>query len=387
VSRHIQRRVPFARADITEAEINEVVDTLRSGWLTTGPKTAKFAEEFQAFINVRHAMPVSSCTAALHLGLLALGVGPGDEVITTTFTFVSTATTILHVGARPVLVDIDEPTLNIDPRRVAEAVTPRTKAIVPVHIGGLPCDMAALEQIARTRGLRILEDAAHAFPARSGGRMVGTIGDATAFSFYATKNLTTGEGGMLTTNDDRVAETVASLTLHGMSRDAWKRYTEAGSWWYDITAPGYKYNMPDLQAAIGLHQLRRATELWQRRQRLASMYRERLADIPFVQLPALAPEGDEHACHLFTIRLRPGTLPINRAQFIEALGARGVSTSVHFIPVHLHTFSRERLGYATGAFPHAERAYASIISLPFHTSLVEDDIDYVAEQIREVGRG
>ena len=239
-----------------------------------------------------------------------------------------------------------------------------------MHIGGLPCDMPAIERIARDRG-----------------RWVGTLGDATAFSFYATKNLTTGEGGMLTTNDDAIADTVATLTLHGMSRDAWKRYSDTGSWWYDITAPGYKYNLPDLQAAIGLHQLRRATDLWHKRQRLARLYRERLADIPFVELPALAPAGDEHAWHLFTIRLRPETLSINRGQFIEALGTRGVSTSVHFIPVHMHSFYRDRLGYAAGAFPRAERTYSRIISLPFHTSLTEDDIDYVAEQIREVGRG
>jgi dTDP-4-amino-4,6-dideoxygalactose transaminase len=385
VSKGIRRRIPFARADITQAEIDEVVDTLRSGWLTTGPKTMRFAEEFRTFIGARHALPVSSGTAALHLGLLALGVGPGDEVITTTLTFVSTATTVLHVGARPVLVDVDARTLNIDPERVADAITPRTKAIVPVHFGGLPCDMTALERIARDHGLRILEDAAHAFPARSSGRRVGTIGDATAFSFYATKNLTTGEGGMLTTDDDAVASTVGSLTLHGMSRDAWKRYTGAGSWWYDVTAPGYKYNMADLQAAIGLHQLRRAEELMRKRRHVARAYLRHLADIPFLQLPVDAPPGDEHAWHLFPVRLRQDAR-IGRDRLIIGLQERGVATSVHFIPVHMHSFYRDTLGYQVGTFPHAERAYACLISLPLHTGMTDEDIEYVATTIREVER-
>ncbi|HET8998522.1 MAG TPA: DegT/DnrJ/EryC1/StrS family aminotransferase [bacterium] len=385
MEKQVRRRIPFARANITEAEIQEVVDTLRSGWLTTGSKTVRFAEEFRAFIGARHALPVSSCTAALHLGLLALGVDPGAEVITSTFTFVSTATTILHAGARPVLVDVDERTLNMDPQRVADAVTPRTKAIIPVHFGGLPCDMAALEQVARDHNLRILEDAAHAFRARSAGRTVGTIGDATAFSFYATKNLTTGEGGMLTTNDANVAATVETLTLHGMSRDAWKRYTGAGSWWYDVTAPGYKYNLSDLQAAIGLHQLRRAEDLQRTRTWLAEAYRQRLERLPFVQLPALPPSGDEHAWHLFPIRLRPNAR-IGRDRLIETLQERGVSTSVHFIPVHMHSFYRAAMGHRPGDFPNAEQAYASIVSLPFHTLMTEDDVDYVVDQIREAER-
>jgi dTDP-4-amino-4,6-dideoxygalactose transaminase len=386
VSQRVQRRVPFARADITQAEIDEVTDTLRSGWLTTGPKTVRFAEEFGAFVGARHALPMSSCTAALHLGLLALDVGPGDEVVTTTLTFVSTVTTVLHVGARPVLVDVDEQTLNMDPGRFEDAVTSRTKAVIPVHLGGLPCDMDAIQGVARPRGIRVLEDAAHAFPARSKGRMIGTISDATAFSFYATKTLTTGEGGMLTTDDDRVAATAATLTLHGMSRDAWKRYTGAGSWWYDITAPGYKYNLTDLQSAIGLHQLRRALELRAKRSSIAHAYLERLRDVSFVQLPPMAPEGDEHAWHLFAIRLRPGAVALDRDQFIAALAERGVATSVHFIPVHLHSYYRDKFGYRAGDFPAAERAYAGLISLPFHTSLTDDDVDYVCEQIRDVGR-
>ncbi len=386
VSTEVGRRIPFARADITEAEIEEVVDTLRSGWLTTGSKTIRFAENFREFVGCRHALPVSSCTAALHLSLVALGIGPGDEVITTTYTFVSTVTTILHVGARPVLVDIDDATFNLDVNRVADAVTPRTKAIVPVHFAGLPCDLTALQQVARDRGLRILEDAAHAFPAVSGGRMVGTIGDVTAFSFYATKTLTTGEGGMVTTDHDDVADMVRTLTLHGMSRDAWKRYAEAGAWWYDVVAPGYKYNMSDLQAAIGLHQLRRAEELWKKRAWLARAYTERLRDLPFLRLPPDAPAGDEHAWHLFVIRLRPEHLRIDRARFIAALQDRGVSTSVHFIPVHMHSFYRETFGFRPGDFPRAEQAYEAAISLPLFSRMTEDDVKYVVEQIRDVGR-
>ena len=382
----VRRRVAFAKADITEAEINEVVDTLRSGWLTTGPKTLRFADEFRAFVGARHALPVSSCTAALHLGLLALGVGPGDEVVTTTLTFVSTATTVLHVGARPVLVDVDERTLNMDPQRFADAITPRTKAVIPVHLAGLPCDMDAILDIAQNGGIRVLEDAAHAFPARVRGRMVGTVGDATAFSFYATKTLTTGEGGMLTTDDDGIAETVSTLTLHGMSRNAWKRYTAAGSWWYDVTAPGYKYNLTDLQSAIGLHQLRRATELRQIRANLARAYYAHLRDIESLDLPADAPQSDEHAWHLFTIRLRPEASRIGRDEFVEALAQRGVGTSVHFIPVHMHSFYRGKFGYRPGDFPHAEHAYANLVSLPFHSGLTLDDIEYVAEQMRDILR-
>lgn len=386
MSTEIVRRIPFAQADITEAEIEEVVDTLRSGWLTTGSKTVRFAEAFREFVGCRHALPVSSCTAALHLGLLALGIGPGDEVITTPYTFVSTVTTILHVGARPVLVDIDDATFNLDANRVADAVTPRTKAIMPVHFAGLPCDMMALEQIARDRGLRILEDAAHAFPAVSAGRTVGTIGDVTAFSFYATKNLTTGEGGMVTTDRDDLADAVRTLTLHGMSRDAWARYTEAGSWWYDVVAPGYKYNMSDLQAAIGLHQLRRAGELWETRASLARAYGERLRELSFLRLPPCAPAGDKHAWHLFVIRLRQDRLRIDRAGFITALRDRGVSTSVHFIPVHMHSFYQRAFGDQRGNFPRAEQAYEAAISLPLFTRMTEDDVEYVAEQIRDVGR-
>ena len=387
VTTRVQRRIPFHQVDITEAEIEEVVDSLRSGWLTTGPKTVRFAEEFRSSIGCRHALPVSSCTAALHLGLLALGVHPGDEVITTTLTFVSTVTTILHAGARPVLVDVDAVTLNLDPRRAAEAVTPRTKAIVPVHFGGLPCDMAAIQAIAHEHRLRILEDAAHAFPAASLGRRIGTIGDATAFSFYATKTLATGEGGMLTTDDDRVMDLAQTLSLHGMSRDAWKRYAVPGSWWYDVTAPGYKYNMSDLVAAIGLHQLRRAQELHRRRAWLAQAYRERLQALPFLTLPAPAPPGDEHAWHLFPVRLRPERLSLTRDEFVAQLAARGVSASVHFIPVHLHSFYRRTLGYRQGDFPCAERAYATILSLPLFTRMTEDDVEYVVQQIREIAEG
>lgn len=380
------RRIPFARADITDAEIEEVVDTLKSGWLTTGAKTVRFAEEFRGFIGCRHAVPVSSCTAALHLGLLALGIGPGDEVITTPYTFVSTVTTIMHVGARPVLVDIDDATLNLDPARVADAVTPRTKAIIPVHFAGLPCDMTALGRLAAERGVRIVEDAAHAFPAVSAGRKVGTIGDITAFSFYATKALTTGEGGMLTTEQEDLAEAVRVLTLHGMSRDAWKRYTEAGKWWYDVVVPGYKYNMSDLQSAIGLHQLRRGEALWKRRAALAHAYTERLRELPFLRLPADAPPGDQHAWHLYVVRLRPGRLRIDRAAFIAALEERGVSTSVHFIPVHTHSFYRAAFGDLRGTFPAAERGYECAVSLPLFTRMTDGDVDYVAEQIRDIGR-
>lgn len=386
MSTEIARRIPFARADITEAEIEEVVDTLRSGWLTTGAKTMRFAEAFREFVGCRHAVPVSSCTAALHLSLVALGIGPGDEVITTPYTFVSTITTILHVGARPVLVDIDDATFNLDAARVAGAVTPRTKAIIPVHFAGLPCDMTALRQIAAERGLRIVEDAAHAFPAVSAGRMVGACGDITAFSFYATKALTTGEGGMVTTERDDVAEAVRVLTLHGMSRDAWKRYTEAGKWWYDVVVPGYKYNMSDVQAAIGLHQLRRAEALWKRRASLARAYTERLRTVSFLRLPPGAPAGDEHAWHLYVVRVSPHYLRIDRAAFIAALEERGVSASVHFIPVHMHSFYRTAFGDRRGEFPVAERAYEEAISLPLFTRMSDDDVEYVVEQIADIGR-
>ncbi|HPL27253.1 MAG TPA: DegT/DnrJ/EryC1/StrS family aminotransferase, partial [Anaerolineae bacterium] len=325
--------LPFSLPLIGEEEIAEVVDSLRSGWITTGPKVRRFEEDFARYIGARHAIAVNSCTAGLHIALAALGVAPGDEVIVPTLTFCSTANVVVHLGARPVLVDAGED-LNVAPEAIAAAITPRTKAIVPVHYGGQPCDLEVIYALAAQHGLPVVEDAAHAVGAGYHGLKIGcdalTAGQAvtriTAFSFYPTKNMTTGEGGMVTTSDDALAERMRLLTLHGMSRDAWKRYTSAGSWYYEVVAAGFKYNMTDIQAALGIHQLRRLDGFVAVRQRYARLYDEALAALPQVETPIV--HGDRsHIYHLYPIRLVPERLAIDRARFIEELRALNIGSS------------------------------------------------------------
>ena len=388
--------LPFSLPTIGEEEIAEVTDSLRSGWITTGPKTRRFEEEFREYIGAKHAIAVNSCTAGLHIALAALGIGSGDEVIVPTLTFCSTANVVVHLGARPVLVDVGED-FNVTPEAIERAITPRTKAIIPVHYGGQPCDLEAIYTIAARNDLAVVEDAAHAVGATYHGFKIGSdalplsllgregqrLRIVTVFSFYATKNMTTGEGGMITTADDELAERMRLLSLHGMSRDAWKRYTSTGSWYYEVLLPGYKYNMTDIQAALGIHQLRKLDDFIAIRQRYARMYDEGFADLPEVERPIIHPDRT-HTYHLYVIRLNLERLTIDRAQFIEELKALNIGTSVHFIPVHLHPFYRETFGYRLGACPVAERIYERIISLPLFPRMTEDDVRDVIHAVKDV---
>ena len=372
----------FGRPDIREAEIEEVVATLRSGWLGTGPKTKQFETEFAEYVGARHAIALNSCTAGLHLSLLALGIGPGDEVITSALTFAASVNVILHVGATPVLVDVDPETQNIDPALVDASVTPRTRALLPVHIAGRPCDMPALVKIADEHGLDIVEDAAHATEASIDGRKIGSISRLTAFSFYVTKNLVTGEGGMVTTDDDDLAEDLRIRSLHGMSRDAWKRYSSSGFQHYDIVLPGWKYNMTDMQAALGIHQLRRLGENLARRDSIWATYLAELADIPGVGLPGPFDQG-VHARHLFTISVDPDASGITRDQLIPELTERKIGTGVHFRAIHAHSYFAKTLGYRWGSLPHAELIGERTLSLPLSSALTDDDVADVVAAVRQ----
>jgi dTDP-4-amino-4,6-dideoxygalactose transaminase len=376
--------LPFALPDIGEEEIAEVADTLRSGWITTGPKTARFEADFGAFLGEPglHSLAVNSATAGLHLALEALGIGPGDEVITTTHTFTATAEVVRYLGADVVLVDIDPATLCLDVAAVDAAVTPRTKAVIPVHYGGLAADMPALVALARRRGLKIVEDAAHALPATSAGRLVGTLDtDACVFSFYANKTITTGEGGMVVTRDPELARRIKVMRLHGISRDAFDRFTaKVPSWYYEIVAPGFKYNLTDIAAAIGLHQLRKARAFQQRRAAIAVQYRQAFAALPVI-VPPDAPAGETHAWHLYALRLRDDA-GIARDAFIERLFAAGIGCSVHYIPLHLQPYWRDRYGLRPEAFPQSQRAYERMVSLPIYTRMTDADVQRVVAAVR-----
>jgi dTDP-4-amino-4,6-dideoxygalactose transaminase len=378
--------IPFHRPSIGEEEINEVTDTLRSGWLTTGPRTARFEREFGAHIGAPCAVAVNSATAALHLALAGLEIGPGDEVITTPMTFCATVQAILHTGATPVLADI-RPDGNIDPDEIRKRITSRTRAIIPVHIAGLPCDMSAIWRLAREHNLRVIEDAAHAVGAYYenqpiGAEPPGSGSDAVAFSFYATKNLTTGEGGMLTTHRPELAETARRLSLHGTSHDAWDRYTEHGDWYYEVLAHGFKYNLSDIQAAIGIHQLRKLEQFIERRTALAAIYNRAFAPLEEVDLPPHSP-GSRHAWHLYVLRLNLPQLTIGRDEFVRELRKRGVGASVHFIPIPLHPFFAT-LPLAQHACPRALQLYQRIVSLPLYPALTEDQVHYVAQSVCEI---
>jgi dTDP-4-amino-4,6-dideoxygalactose transaminase len=381
--------LPFALPEIGDEEIAEVVDTLKSGWVTTGPKAKRFEAAFTAFLGdpALESVAVNSATAGLHLALEALGVGPGDEVITTTHTFTATAEVVRYLGADVVLVDIDPATLNIDPRAVEAAVTPRTKCIVPVHYAGLAADMAAILDIARRHRLRVVEDAAHALPTLSGGRLVGTLdSDITVFSFYANKTMTTGEGGMLVTRDPELAKRARVMRLHGMSRDAFDRFTATKpSWHYEIVAPGFKYNLTDIAAALGLQQLKRLPAFQARREQLAARLGAGLAGLP-LELPPAAPAGDRHSWHLYVVRLADGA-KVARDEFIERLFAAGIGASVHYIPLHLQPYWRDRYGLLPAQFPHSQRAYERMVSLPLYTRMTDADADRVCAAVRSALAG
>ena len=373
----------FARPDIDDDEIREVGDALRSGWVTTGPKTKQFEGDFAAAVGARHAVAVNSCTAALHLALEASGVGAGDEVITTPYTFAASAEVIRYFDATPVFVDVDAETLNIRPELIEPAITEKTKAILPVHIAGAAADLDPILDVARRHGLAVVEDAAHSFPTRYKGRTIGSVGDVTCFSFYATKTITTGEGGMITTNDDSVAERCRIMSLHGISKDAWNRYTAEGSWYYEIIAPGFKYNMTDVAAALGLAQLRKAERMFRRREEIAARYGEAFSAMGEVQTPAV-PAYSTHAWHLYMLRLRLERLSIDRAEFVERLREHKIGVSVHFIPLHLHPYYRDKYGYAPDDFPVAYREYMREISLPIYPSMSDDDVDSVIAAVADI---
>jgi UDP-4-amino-4,6-dideoxy-N-acetyl-beta-L-altrosamine transaminase len=378
--------LPYSLPLLDEQEEQAVLDVLRSGWLTTGPKVRQFEEAFAQYTGATHAVAVNSCTAAMHLVLAAWGIGQGDEVITTPLTFCATLEAIEYVGATPVLVDVEPATANIDPNRIEDAITPCTRAVLPVHYGGLPCEMDAIMEIAARHHLLVLEDAAHAVGAEYKGRKIGTIGHATAFSFYATKNLTTGEGGMITTHDADLADQCRILSLHGISRDAWKRYTAAGSWYYEVQALGYKYNMTDLQAALGICQLNKLDAMNARRQQIAAQYHRAFAELEFLTpFPTELPTDRTHVWHLYTILLHLDALRIDRAQFIEELKAHNIGTSVHFIPIHYHPHYA-RYGWQRGQFPNAEQYYERTLSLPLYPAMSDQDVADVIEAVYDVGK-
>ncbi len=383
--------LPFALPEIGEEEIAEVVDTLRSGWVTTGPKARRFEADFSAFLgdgnggqsgDGLHSIAVNSATAGLHLALEALGIGPGDEVITTTHTFTAPAEVVRYLGADVKLVDIDPATLNIDPAAVAAAITPRTKLIMPVHYAGLAADMPTLLAIARKHGLKVVEDAAHALPTTIGGQTVGTLGsDATVFSFYANKTITTGEGGMLVTRDPALAERARVMRLHGMNRDAFDRFTATvPSWYYEVVAPGFKYNLTDIAAALGIHQLKRVRGFQQRRAQIAALYEAAFADLPLITAPR-PQNGDMHAWHLYVLRLADGA-GVERNLFIERLFKAGIGCSVHYIPLHLHPYWRDRYALGAAQFPHSQHAYERMVSLPLYTRMSDGDVQRVVQAVR-----
>ena len=374
--------LPYCLPLIGEEEIAEVVDSLRSGWLTTGPKAKRFEQDFAAYVGTKHAIAVSSCTAALHASLAALNIGPGDEVIVPTLTFCSTANVVVHLGATPVIVDVDQ-NFQISLEAVSQAISTRTKAIVPVHYGGQACSLREILGLADKHGIPVIEDAAHAAGAEYQGARIGSHGRAVCFSFYAIKNMTTGEGGMITTNDDALAQRLRLLSLHGMSRDAWKRYTEAGSWYYEVLEPGYKYNMTDIQAALGIHQLRRLDGFIRRRQEIAAMYDSAFSDLREILLPARLPDRN-HAFHLYPIRLNTDLLLLNRSEFIDELRTRNIGTTVHFIPLHRHPFYRERYGYKPEQFPVCEEIYQGLLSLPLYPKMTDRDAADVIEAVRDI---
>lgn len=377
--------VPFHQPSIGPEEIDAVAATLRSGWLTTGPRTAEFEHEFRLTTGAAHALAVNSCTAGLHLALAALNLRRGEEVITTPLTFCATVNVILHTGATPVLADIG-PDGNLDPTSAADRITPRTRALLPVHFAGLPCDLGAIWELARRRRLHVVEDCAHALGASYAGQPIGSgLSDAAAFSFYATKNITTGEGGMVTTPHPALAARLRTLALHGLSRDAWNRYSTNGRWFYEVLEPGFKYNLSDLQSALGLAQLRKLSLFMETRHRYVRLYDELLGDAEEWELPPRRP-GVTHAWHLYVLRLRLDRLRISRAEFIQRLESHGIGASVHFIPIPLHPFFRRYARRPCNACPNALKLYPRLVSLPLYPAMTEEQIVYVAETARAIAR-
>jgi dTDP-4-amino-4,6-dideoxygalactose transaminase len=392
-----EKFLPFHVPSIGPEEISEVIDTLESGWLTTGPKTLQFEEAFRRYVGSTHAIAVNSATAALHLALEAVGVNQDDLVIVPTLTFAATAEVVCYLGAHPLFVDVHPEDFTMDPDAVGSLIQKETasgnavKAIIPVHFAGFPCRMEKLMKVAHQHGLFVVEDAAHALPTKCDGRMIGTVGDVTAFSFYANKTITTGEGGMITTDDDRWADRMRVTRLHGMSRDAWRRYEVRRSWYYEIEALGFKYNLTDIAAAIGLHQLQKCDVFQGRRAVIAERYTRYFETLKEITLPSStvvsvdgATANHQHAWYLYPILVETSRLQIDRDHFIEELNKRNIGVSVHFIPLHYHPYYRERFGYGRGSFPVAERFYEHCISLPIYPAMSDRDIDDVIEAVDDI---
>ncbi|MGB3223301.1 MAG: DegT/DnrJ/EryC1/StrS family aminotransferase [Desulforhopalus sp.] len=375
--------LPFALPDIGEDEIAEVVDSLRSGWVTTGPKAKRFEQDFVEYLGGGvEAVAVNSATAGLHLALEALGIGPGDEVITTTHTFTATAEVIRYMGADPVFVDVSAESLCIDPDAVANAITPHTRAIIPVHFAGRAADMSTILAIARQHGLHVVEDAAHALPTTCGGKLVGTLeSDVTVFSFYANKTITTGEGGMLVTRNPVIAKRARIMRLHGINRDAFDRFSStAPSWYYEIVAPGFKYNLTDIAASLGIHQLRKANAFQRRRADIAAYYDHELVGLPIIR-PPHAVNDDCHSWHLYVIQVGDEA-KVTRDSFVESMFAQGIGVSVHYIPLHLHPYWRDTYKLTPEMFPVSQRVYERTCSLPLYSRMTDSDVDHVVQAVR-----
>jgi len=384
ISRKRDKMIPLCRPWIDESEIEAVAEVLASGWLSTGPKVAEFERHFAEYIGVKHALAVSSCTAGLHLALVAAGVTAGDEVITTPNTFTATSEAIAYTGARPVFADIDEKTLNILPEDIERKVTKATKAIMPVHIAGLPCEQESIIEIANRHNLCVIDDAAHAVSAEYKGVKVGAIADMSSFSFYATKNLTTAEGGMITTNNDSFAEKIRLIRYHGRDKDAWARQqSKKNTWYYDVIVQGYKYNMTDIQAALGLCQLAKLEKQYERRRKVVNKYNEAFKDMPQIIIPQDIRDG-KHSWHLYIIQLNLDKLNITRDEFIVQMLEESVECGVHYIPLHLHKFYQQKYGYKKGDFPSAERVYQRVVTLPLSAIMTEDDVSDVISAVKKV---
>jgi dTDP-4-amino-4,6-dideoxygalactose transaminase len=375
------RFLVFGAPQIEQAEIDEVVDSIRSGWLGTGPKVARFEDDFKGYKGAPHAAALYSCTAALHLAMVASGVGPGDEVITTPLTFCASVNAIIHTGATPVLADVDPGSMNIDPSCIEEKITPRTRAIMPVHFAGRPCDMDAIMALAEKHDLMVIEDCAHAIETRYHGREAGLFGDFGCFSFYVTKNVITGEGGMVLAKDEALAARIKVLALHGMSKDAWKRFSDSGWVHYQVVEAGFKYNMMDIQAAIGIHQLKRVEANWQRREQIWNRYNEAFAALP-IGTPADPEENTRHAYHLYTIMVARGRSGIARDEFLAAVQTQNVGVGVHYLSVPEHPYYQQHFEWKPEHYPNAMRIGRETVSLPLSPRLTDDDVADVIEAVR-----
>jgi len=378
-----ENSIPFHRPSIGPEELQAVREVLESRWLTTGPVTQQFERDFASFVGCKYAVAVNSCTSALHIALDAVGITVGDEVLVPSYTFAATAEVVVYLGARPVLCDSLPGEFNIDPADAARRITPKTRAIIAVHIAGEPCDLRALRKLAELHSIHLIEDAAHALPASYDGQRIGSISEITAFSFYATKTITTGEGGMLTTNDQAYATRASVMRLHGISGDAWKRYTNQGSWYYEIIDAGFKSNMPDLLAALGIAQLKKAEAFHLRRREIADFYLRTFSGMDELEMPPTGNVNTTHSWHLFILRLRSEMLSSSRSDLIQQLKQAGIGSSVHFIPLHLHPYYRDHYGYCSGDFPHAEDAFMRCISLPIYPDMSDAEVKRVATTVEQ----